>query len=361
MEAGNPVGRLVRLSEYLVEKLDNLGVLVAIDVPGRPRLYIEAGHRSLDRQSAITRNDLYQIGSQTKMMTALAVLLLAREGAVRLDDAVVTHLPLNIDRRICIRHLLQHTSGLGEFTDVMMGPHFDPQVIYEPNELVALARTQGQIFEPGNRFDYCNTGWVIAAMLIESITGRRYADVLTERVLQPLGMTDSYVGAGGAVPVEKMACGYLKTRTGTAPLDSARLPMSWAIGSGDVVSGCDDMLTFARALLSGDSAIGLTLDDLARDIVRPTRSPKFAMSIGTEYGYGLQGMQWAGPLVWGHRGGTFGYNTSTWVDPVEGIAVVTCVTRILDLTEGELASLRYPGPQLFALALATAYSLNEER
>ena len=344
--------RLDRVTHDYVELLGNLGALIAIDIDGVGRLTFTSGHADLHKTQPVRPEHAYQIGSQSKTLAALVLVLLARDGQVGLDDTVVGYLDLPIDRRITIRHLLMNSSGLGEFF-YGFGPRLDLRMAIAPRDIVALALPQGQIFEPGDRFDYCNTGWTIAAMLIEAVTGQRFGDVVAERILAPLALTDT--GLGGHVPAAEPMRGYWTFSNEPEPVDMTA-HLNWAFGAGDGISTASDILTIFKSLLKPDSALGISLNTLTAETAKPSADPYFPMSLGTEYGLGLERRSWAGRKVWGHPGSTYSTRSSTWIDAGCGVGVATCVTTVVP--SGTLNDeFRYPRAQLFAMALNTAYAL----
>ncbi|PQM29498.1 beta-lactamase [Sphingopyxis lindanitolerans] len=355
--ANDALRRCARVTEDLVETLGNLGALVSIDVDGIGRATFTAGHSNLEKTRSVQVGDVYQIGSQSKTITAMILFLMARDGLLDLDDPVRDYLDLPIDRRITVRHLLMNASGLGEFTMGMSTQRLDPRINFAPRDLVALAFPQGQIFEPGARFDYCNTGWVIAAMMIEAISGRSYGDMADARIVKPLGLMNS--GFGGTIPAGEPMRGYMDLPFARDTIDTSEC-LSWAFGAGDGVCSADDILAIYQSLLRPDSALKISLDDLARETMKPDAAPYFPMSWGTEYGLGLERRAWAGSEVWGHPGSTGPCGTSTWIDSERRVAVTTAVTH--HMKPGAIdGDLRYPRAQLFAMALSTGYALAHER
>lgn len=356
---GTPLGidaleRFDRIVRDLVDRLGNLGALVVIDVDGVGRVSFTAGHSDRERTRAVTPNDIFQIGSQSKTITAMLLVLLARDGGVDLDSPVRDYLDLPIDPRITTRQLLMNTSGLGEFS-AGLGPHFDMRIRLAPRDLVALALPQGQLFEPGERFDYCNTGWVITAMVAEAVTQRRYGDLVSDRIITPLGLRNT---AFGAVPPGEPMRGYWVLPTEPEPVDVTG-ELSWAYGCGDGVASANDILAIYQSLLRADSPLGVTLNDLTAVTASPSQSPAFAMSLGLDYALGLEHRAWAGRDVWGHPGSTEATRSSTWIDPRAGVAVATAVTIVHGASRiGD--EIRYPREQLFAMALQTGYALAAE-
>ena len=356
------IARLQVAAESFVERLGNVGAMAMIAVPGRPAITIAAGHADRQRTRSLTPDLLFQIGSQTKTFTTMAMLLLAREGRLRLDDPIAALLDLPIDSRVTLEMLAMNTGGLGEFTELLLGPYFPGNLHLAPRDLVTMALAQGQVAEPGATFDYANVGFVLLALAVEKVTGQPIGAVVTERIARPLGLEDVYFGATGQWPRERMAGGYYRSHTSDGIWNSATgADMSWAYGTGDIITSPATMIRFGQALLDPGNAIGLSLADLTAKTMQATATPKFDLSLGAEYGYAIELQHWAGKPVWGHRGGTLGYNSGTWMDPHSGAVVTTYVTTIRDVTERSktLALIRYPGPQLFTLALAAAHAITD--
>lgn len=355
--ANDAVDRFERVVTGLVDDLGNLGVLVAINVDGIGKLTLTAGHSNLDKSRAVHPGDVFAIGSQTKTITAMILFLLARGGRVDLDNSVQEYVDLPIDQRITVRHLLMNTSGLGEYSFSLFASRYDPLVEYVPRDLVAMALPQGQIFEPGDRFDYSNTGWVVAAMVIEAVTGKSYGAAAAEYIVDPLGLKRT--GFGGIIPDgERLLC-YMTAPTAPEPVETSTL-LSMALGAGDGLCSADDILAIYQSLLRPDSPLGITLDDLVKDTAKPSRRPNHPLSLGTEYGLGLERRAYAGSEVWGHPGSIGACRTSTWIDAGRSVGVTTALTcHIADDSWDD--NIRHPRAQLFSMALNTAYALACDR
>ncbi len=352
-----PIENLAAALGDCVARLGAVGVWVAIDIPGRPRIHVAAGHRRIGGGEAVRADDLYQIGSQTKTLMAIAIVLLQKDGVLSLDDKVIDLIDLPIDPRITVRHLITNTSGLGEYTSGMAWPDIDPRAAYTARELFTLARPQGQAAEPGAAFDYCNTGWAVAAMIVDALTAAGWVTFVRKRIFEPLGLTGAFMW-GEAIPMQRMARGYLRLPRSPDLYDTGETGLGWAYGAGDAVASHDDMIGLYRALLAPKNAIGVTLADLTAETFAPSEKPRFALSLGAEYAYGLERRAWGGRPLWGHPGRTPGYAASTWADPAAEIIVATAYTNVWDATEPpDLAALRYNGPQLFTLAVMTAYAI----
>jgi D-alanyl-D-alanine carboxypeptidase len=133
--------------------------------------------------------DRFRIGSVTKSFVATVVLQLVGEGRLRQDDHLERWLPGLVPggEQITARQLLNHTSGLYNYTDDLP----EPPRRFQPRELVAIATGHKPLFAPGTQFSYSNTNYILAGLLVERVTGQRLADQLHQRILQPLGLGDT--------------------------------------------------------------------------------------------------------------------------------------------------------------------------
>jgi D-alanyl-D-alanine carboxypeptidase len=349
-----PVRRLQIMLDDYVDNLGAVGVLVGIDVPGLDRVRVTSGEREREGEK-LGLAHLFQIGSQTKTFVALAILLLCRDGVLDLDDPASRHIALPIDDRVTLRHLIMNTSGVPEYLGLVQSASTDRM---KSADLVGPALQKGLLFAPGEQFDYSNTGWVIAALVLDTKVPGGYAGFVRERIFAPLGMTDSYVGSG--YPPERLAHAYLKGPEGHVVTAAEGFSLSWAYGAGDIISSCDDMLDFFRALSRPGNTLGVTLEDMTADWAEPAKRPIHPASLGGAYAFGLERRYWGGLEVWGHPGRTPAYGASTWFAPSNGVIVTTAFMYVEDATEPpQLAAQRYNPPLLFTEALTTAHALHD--
>ncbi|MFI0982659.1 serine hydrolase domain-containing protein [Streptomyces sp. NPDC021093] len=210
----------------------------------------------------------FWVGSTTKTFVATLVLQLVADGVIALDSPVADHLPrFGLDPRITVRMLLQHTSGLYNYTgEPGPGGTFVPGIpatgkewvdnrfhTYRPQELVRFALSEPARFAPGTDFGYSNTNYTLALLLIEEVTGRPYAEEMRRRILDPLGLSGTVVpGASPELP-EPHAHGYCRYQDadGWQTADVTRQNLSLLAGAGDMISTTQDLHTFVSALMGG--------------------------------------------------------------------------------------------------------------
>ncbi|MBA8949840.1 serine hydrolase domain-containing protein [Actinomadura namibiensis] len=244
-----------------------------------------------------------RIASVTKTFTATVLLQLVAERRLSLDDTVERRLPGLVPggEAITIRHLLQHTSGLPEYTTdqrIMA----EPRRAWTPRELVAIALEKPRPHAPGAGWTYANTNYILAGMIIERVTGRPFGTELQRRILTPLGLRHtSYPTVSRAFPgpyVHGYWEGYGDVSTEVSP-SSART-------SGGIVSTVDDVARFHRALFTGRL--------LPKAQQRALTATLRVTDGGAEKGYGLgvEKVRLSCGDAWGHDGGFPGYRTWTY-------------------------------------------------
>ncbi|MFD8613392.1 serine hydrolase domain-containing protein [Streptomyces sp. NPDC059631] len=299
---------------------------------GRSRTYT-AGVGDLATGSRVPVDGQIRAGSNTKAFTAVVVLQLVAEGKVDLDASVDTYLPGlvrgdGIDgRHITVRQLLQHTSGLPEYMDAPALTDFTTiqYRYFEPRELLDGALAQKAHFAPGTQWEYSNTNYLVAGLLIQKVTGRPFGEEVTKRVIDRIGLRHTYVPATGETALrEPHPHGYLNTGPDAPLIDYTEMDSSMAWSAGAVVSTNTDLNTFYSALLAGRLLPAAQLAQMR------TTVPAELLGPGVRYGLGIQSRPLScGGLVWGHGGTSVGYRTRGGVTE-DGRAVDIAVTTIPD-------------------------------
>src|SRR4029453_9330937 len=169
------------------------GCAVGVAVGGKPVLMKAYGMADLEHDIRNTPETIFEAGSVAKQFTALAVQLLASDGKLSIDDPVRKYIPELPDYKVplTIRHMLTHTSGLRGWGSVE-GSAGWPRTTREythAHVLDIVSRQQALNFEPGTRWSYSNTGFNLAAILVERVSGMSFSDFSRKRIFEPLGMT----------------------------------------------------------------------------------------------------------------------------------------------------------------------------
>jgi D-alanyl-D-alanine carboxypeptidase len=273
------------------------------------------GVRDLASDRPARANGHFRIGSVTKTFVATVVLQLVDEGRLTLEDPVERHLPGVVPNgdNITVRQVLRHNSGLHDY---MSEPGYSTNrwrgdarfADHTPHELLAVAFATPP--DPTPTWDYSNTNYVVAGLLVEKLTGRPYGEEVARRILRPLHLEHTSVpGNRPSLPIPH-AHGYepLPTNPPTY-VDATRMDPSLDWAAGEMISTTDDLATFVTALLNGD----LTSQESLQEMRRTTPADPLS-----HYGLGLQEFTIPctdGPRsVWGHTGQLIGYVTIALTD-----------------------------------------------
>ncbi|MFG3404337.1 serine hydrolase domain-containing protein [Streptomyces sp. NPDC048142] len=295
------------------------------DRKGRARTYT-AGVGDLATGSKVPRDGQVRIGSNTKAFTAVVVLQLVGEGKIDLDAHVDTYLPglvrgEGIDgRRITVRQLLQHTSGLPEY-----GIHLDDDEIrnryFEPRELLDLALKHKADAAPGKTWGYSNTNYVLAGLIVQKVTGRPLAEEMDRRIIKRIGLRHTYFPATGEMTIRKPhPRGYHRSPADGPLRDFTKMDPSAGWAAGQLISTNSDLNRFFTALLAGRLLPAAQLAEMRTTVPAGTS--------GLRYGLGLTSRPLScGGVYWGHGGDIAGYETRGGVTD-DGRAANVAVTSI---------------------------------
>ncbi|MFC8512402.1 serine hydrolase domain-containing protein [Streptomyces sp. NPDC057257] len=264
--------------------------------------------------------DRYRIGSITKTFVATVLLQLEAEGRLSLDDTVEKWLPGAVHghghdgRRITLRQLLNHTSGIFNYTedDTFVSTYFVKDSFFEhrydrrtPQDLLAIAMSHEPEFEPGTSYGYSKTNYLLAAMVIEKATGNSYGAEIRHRIIEPLHLTGTSVPGTRTTLPRPSSRAYSKLAESTTgpSYDVTELSPTIAAGSGDMISDDGDLNRFLSALLRGALLPPRQLKEMKTTV--PVKGNPNA-----RYGLGLGDRTLScGVHVWGHDGGIHGSNT----------------------------------------------------
>ncbi|RZJ41838.1 MAG: serine hydrolase [Brevundimonas sp.] len=268
----------------------------------------------------------FRLGSVTKQFTAVAIMLLREDGKVDLDAPVKTWLPdapATWDS-ITVRHLLAHTSGIADFTrDADFEALNTRPATLE--QLIARFRDRPLDFQPGERWSYSNSGYILLTAIIEKASGQSYTDFVTARLLQPLGMTDSGYDTHAAL-LPRRASGYTPVEGGFINADYT--DMTIPRGAGGLYSTTRDLLKWEQGLFGGR-------------VLRPESLTLLTTPVRNDYAFGVDVREQDGHRIVSHSGGIQGFNTVLSRDVDAGLTVVV------------LGNLNGPGPDKLGLDLMT--------
>ncbi|MEU2872116.1 serine hydrolase domain-containing protein [Streptomyces olivoreticuli] len=302
--------------------------------PGAFAVIRDHGNPELDRSLAVGKADLdgtpmnadwrFRVGSNTKMFTSVLVMRLVEQGRIDLDKPLRDYLPqgtLPESWAITGRQVMEHRAGVYDHTNDLLEQSgeettaaFEKRIrnnVYEPKDLVAMSVKHGLQYTPGAAYSYSNTDYVLMGLAAEHLTGRPYADLLREQILEPLKLRQTSF----TVPEKGIAgphvTGYLTNDDRSKPLlNSTEQTASWIWSAGGVVSSARDLDRFLTALMAGSHG-GLVSDDSLRQMtsVLPTSTGKVS------YGLGVREIALSCGKVLGHGGIVQGYQTQSFSSP----------------------------------------------
>ena len=290
---------------------------------------VAVGKGNLETGQAPPMDGEVRIGSNTKTFVAVVVMQMVQEGKVGLDEPIETYLPglikgEGIDgSKITVRQLLQHTSGLPEYTDTTPGSgdifqikdHYIP-----PRDLLDTALGKPAAFEPGTQWKYTNTNYVVLGMLVERVSQRPVGEQIDQRIVKKLGLSHTYFPAPGDKSIKGThPQGYHLNGEGKLA-DITEMDPAWAWAAGAMVSTPSELNTFFQAVFDGRLLSQASIDEMKKGVDTGAG--------GAVYGLGLIGTPLScGGTSWGHNGGIHGYRTYDAVGP-DGTAVTVAVTAL---------------------------------
>ncbi|WP_433726869.1 serine hydrolase domain-containing protein [Nocardia sp. CA-129566] len=301
--------------EALVRSTAVPGGQLVLTADGRDT-QINSGVGDLATGAAFPDTAQVRIASNTKTFVATVVLQLVGEGRVELDAPIERYLPDVVrgpggdGNLITVRNLLQHTSGIPDYLTRLDLDSPEALRRYQTaDQLIRLGLDAPSRFAPGSAVGYSNTDYLLAGKLIEQVTGQPVGDEVTRRILQPLGLRDTY---WPAFPLETVIRGPhprgYQNFNGTL-VDITDIDPGWGLADGALVSTGADLNRFFEGLLAGGLLAPAELAEMQR--TRPTNNP----ALPNDIGLGLfHRTSFCGVDIWGHGGamdGTFVYGGYT--------------------------------------------------
>lgn len=262
-----------------------------------------------------------RIASVSKTFTAIVVLMLVDQELISLDQTIDDFFPGLVPNSdvITVRNLLNMASGLYDHEDYPSLDEYtlcgDLTTYFSPEELVEMSNTYsgGKVwFQPGEYYKYVNTNFTILAMIAQAVTGKSYKYLVTEFIIDKLGLTGTTVPGDNEVDIpQPFAHGYdIPGYQGRGQIcfgqnfwkDYSVQNMSWDLGAGSIVSTADDLLRFMKAVYTGE----LISPQLKEAMFTPPAIADFDSGTPSRYGFGI--VVSPGRFI-GHNGANYGYNT----------------------------------------------------
>lgn len=334
----NPTARMQQIIQsYAANKTFMGTVLVSKD----GKLLIDQGYGFADLEWNIPNvpDAKFRLGSLTKQFTAASILLLQERGKLKVEDPVSKYVPNTPAawKNISIFNLLTHTSGIPNFTSF---PDYRTTEWKDttPTELLGRFRDKPLDFEPGTKFSYSNSGYIVLGYILEKVSGQTYAEFLQKNIFTPLGMADTGMD-NNAVILPKRAQGYTPSANGIQHAGYTSMTIPFSAGALNSTTG--DLLKWEQGLFGGK-------------VLKPASLAKMTTPFKGGYGFGLFIGTENGHKTINHGGGIEGFNTSLAYYPDDKLAVI-----VLSNLNGSAAD--QIGADLGKVALGEPVTLPSER
>lgn len=269
------------------------------------------GVSNMELATPAAADTVYAIGSITKSMTAIATMRLVEDGRLDLDASVTAYAPASPEhwRPVTLRHLLANASGIPDNVD---NPCKQPaSETYTTEDTAAEVACLPLLFEPGHRFSYSNSNFVVLSVIIEHVTGRPLGDVFSDTIFKPLGMGDTRMADYRAL-IARRADGYVWTGVGHENVPE--MDPAVESGAGGVLSTAGDMAKFI---------LGLGDERLLNEAGWTTLWTRFPVAEGeTPYGLGFGVTPFEGRRRIGHNGSAPGFASSFAWFPDQGVGII---------------------------------------
>src|ERR1700728_1301593 len=317
------------------------GAAVLVVRKGKSEFRRGYGVTDVRRRRLIDAKTNFRMASFTKQFTAAAIMLLARDGKLRYDAHLNDFFPEfpAYGKSITVRNLLNHTSGLPDYEELLMKQYPDspeekiPQ-IHDEGVLKLLEQQSSGKFPPGAKWEYSNSGYAVLAMIVESVSGKSFGQFLQERIFAPLKMKNTLAYEKGKNEVPHRAYGHSKNDGAWRETDQS--PTTAVLGDGGIYSSLDDLAKWDRALREH------TL--LSEEEMRPALTPveprdgpaKAPDGKPVSYGFGWFLDPYQGHIRMSDDGSTIGFWTTIQRFPDHQLTIIVLANRT-DIDPEELA------------------------
>jgi D-alanyl-D-alanine carboxypeptidase len=294
------------------------GLAVAV-VKGRDTILSRAwGFADVENEVPVTTASVFRIGSITKQFTSSAIMQLVEKGRLSLDDtlgALLPNMPVTW-RKVTLRQLLNHTSGIASYTNI--GPRWERRWREDmmPDFIVGFVTRDKPDFEPGSKWRYNNTGYVLLGMILDKATGQLYPRYLSEQFFKPMGLSSTMYCETGPI-IKHRALGY--QLSGKQLSNAEFLSMTQPYSAGALCSTVGDLVKWTRALHSGAVVSAASLKQMTTPI---------GAAAASHYGFGLASDSLGGHRRVSHAGGIHGFVSMLAHYPDDSLTIVVLANSV---------------------------------
>jgi CubicO group peptidase (beta-lactamase class C family) len=337
-----PASEFDRMASYVL-KAGEPGGVVLVARNGRVIYKKAFGMANMELGVPMREEMVFNIGSQTKQFTAVAVLQLVEQGKLSLRDEVTKFLPDYTagGQKITVENLLTHTAGVPAFEREAMARLQGEKRFVTLNEIIATFKGRPLDFAPGAKWSYSNNGYMLLGAIIEKVSGVPYPEYLEKNLFGPAGMTATHFGDDYKI-VRNRAASYIYSRAESQVLNAAKDKVETAYSAGAIQSTAEDLFKWNQALLANKLITKESLEKARAEFKLPDGR-------GTNYGYGwFIGNIQGSPIV-EHGGNMGGFMSHAIYLPREDVYVVVLYNfrapdRLPEFLAGDLAALAIGRP-----------------
>ncbi|MCV2370062.1 serine hydrolase domain-containing protein [Roseateles oligotrophus] len=278
------------------------GYSVGVMLKGQVLLSKGYGMASLEHGRPLSGSTVFRIASVSKQFTVSAVLMLAAQGRLGLNDDIRQHIPelAELPEQVCIEHLMRNTSGLPDFLEMLRLGGVGLDLNFSRARMLALiAQNRHLSFKPGSRFLYCNTNFLLLGVLVERLSGQTLSSYLNEQIFKPLGMQQTQMALATDEIVQRLATPYLQQEGGSYRRAMHGFEQG---GEGGMTSSVNDLLLWSRQF----EQARLAPADLAAQLGAAT---ELSGGHTSAYARGMECGMFAGLATLGHGGLWPGFKT----------------------------------------------------
>jgi len=320
------------------------GAAVLVVRNGQPVFRRGYGVTDLRTLHPIDARTNFRIASFSKQFTAACIMLLVRDGKLHYDDHLTDFFPEfpAYGKSITVRNLLNHTSGLPDYEDILTRQYPttpDDQIpqVHNPAVLKLLEQQTAAKFPAGSKWEYSNSGYVVLALIVEKVSGEPFGQFLHDRVFVPLKMTNTLAYEKGKNEVPHRAYGH--TKLGQSEKDGWRetdqSSTSATLGDGGIYTSIDDLAQWDRALREHTLLSEAEMQP-ALTPVKPTGGPATSPEGPVSYGFGWHLEPYRNHKRMSHDGETMGFRTTIQRFPDDNLTIIVLANRT-DINPEELA------------------------
>jgi CubicO group peptidase (beta-lactamase class C family) len=317
------------------------GFAVLVRLNGRTVFQQGFGSRDLRSRAPIDARSNFRLASCSKQFTALSVLLLVQDGKLRLDDRLSDVFPdfPAYGKTITLRNLLNHTSGLAAYEDLMDTRKSWQEIpqISDAGVLDLMAKQTATRFPPGATWEYSNSGYCVLARVVEKVSGLSFSEFLRRRIFAPLNMRHTVAYEYGKNEVKTRAYGY--TKDAGVWLETDQSPTSATLGDGGIYSSLDDLAQWDDALRRHRLVSEAAMRPALTAVALPPGSrplPNGPDGAPVQYGFGWFLNPYHNHTRMWHYGESIGFRSAIERFPADGLTIIILANRT-DLDPAALA------------------------